>query len=361
LAQLRMEYSVLNEKRILKMCDSPFVVRLIATYNGKEHVYFLLEAALGGELFTTYERLRFYGSEKHARFYVGCVAEALTHLHERHVIYRDLKPENLLLDARGYCKLTDMGLAKVTLEKTYTLVGTPDYMAPEVILQTGHNRSVDWWMLGVLLFELLSGRAPFEAESTAKTYELVKRGIDQATFPRECCGVAQELVRMLCRQNPDARLRMPVLREHPFFRGFDWGSLRALRMTPPHVPQVRGPRDLGNFRACEGEDPPATPYHDTGSGWDHGFEDDALGATRALSLNPPTVGTSEAAAHRSQPQQQGQHQTQQRQQHSGAAPPGGATTGPGARWHAVATGKQVDGARSSPRDGMAVRRVLGGC
>merc|ERR1740133_538220 len=137
LAQLHMEHSVLNEKRILKMVETPFIVRLLATYNGKEHVYFLLEAALGGELFTTYERLRLYGREEHAKFYVACVTEALAHLHERSIIYRDLKPENLLLDARGYCKLTDFGLAKVSPGVTYTLVGTPDYMAPEVIRATG--------------------------------------------------------------------------------------------------------------------------------------------------------------------------------------------------------------------------------
>jgi len=288
LAQLRMEYSVLNEKRILKMVESPFIVRLIATYNGREHVYFLLEAALGGELFTTYERLRLYGSERHARFYVGCVTEALAHLHDRHVIYRDLKPENLLLDSRGYCKLTDMGLAKVTHGQTYTLVGTPDYMAPEVILCTGHSKAVDWWMLGVLLFELLAGRAPFEADTTQQVYELVKRGIEVVRFPHECRRHAVELVRALCNHTPEARLRTPTLRDHPFFRGFDWSALRAQRLTPPHIPHVRGPRDLANFRACDGEDPPVTPYQDTGSGWDAGFEDDTLAASSAKAASATT-------------------------------------------------------------------------
>merc|ERR1719411_192454 len=98
LVRLKMEQSLVQEKNILKMVDSPFIVRLIATYNGREHVYFLLEPALGGELFTTYERLNLYGSEKHARFYVSCVTEAFDHLHARSVIFRDLKPENLLLE-----------------------------------------------------------------------------------------------------------------------------------------------------------------------------------------------------------------------------------------------------------------------
>eukprot|EP00913_Durusdinium_trenchii_P020049 g18843.t1 len=208
LAHLRMEYSVLNEKRILKMLDTPFVVRLLATYNGRQHVYFLLEAALGGELFTTYERLKLYGSEVHARFYVACVTEALAHLHEKNVIYRDLKPENLLLDVHGFCK-------------------------------AGWTR-----------------HAPFESKTgnAQETYSLVKRGIEQVPFPKTFKREATDLVRTLCHRNPEVRVRTPQLREHHFFQSFDWPGLQGLRVTPPLVPQVRGPRDLSNFRDCEHEE-----------------------------------------------------------------------------------------------------------
>jgi len=336
LAHLRMEYSVLNEKRILKMLDTPFVVRLLATYNGREHVYFLLEAALGGELFTTYERLKLYGSEVHAKFYVACVTEALAHLHARNVIYRDLKPENLLLDVRGFCKVTDMGLAKITTGQTFTMVGTPDYMAPEVIDQTGHTRSVDWWTLGVLLFELMAGKAPFESKTgnAHETYSLVKKGIETVRFPDSLRPEATHLVRQLCHRNPEARLRVPKLREHNFFRNFDWAGLVALRLNPPLVPQVRGPRDLTNFRDCEHEDPQAMPYQDTGSQWDLGFEDDELSvgaaaaAVQAPMLPMPGNSSSRSAPAQGSPTSNGyrhmamsanggvqvQHQHQQQQQ-----------------------------------------------
>lgn len=298
LAHLRMEYSVLNEKRILKMLDTPFVVRLLATYNGREHVYFLLEAALGGELFTTYERLKLYGSEVHAKFYVACVVEAISHMHEHNVIYRDLKPENLLLDVRGFCKVTDMGLAKITTSRTFTMVGTPDYMAPEVINNTGHTKFVDWWTLGVLLFELLAGHAPFESKTNnaQETYSLVKKGIEMVRFPQSLRPEAQVLVRQLCHRVPEARMCTPKLRNERFFKKFDWQALCAQHMQPPLIPQVRGPRDLTNFRDCENEDPQAMPYQDTGSGWDQGFEDDILssGASAAAASAPllplPTGG-----------------------------------------------------------------------
>lgn len=281
LQQLNMKYTVLNEKAILQAVDSPFVVRLLATYNGCEHVYFLLEAALGGELFTTYEKMRFYGSERHARFYVACVVEALCHLHCRHVIYRDLKPENLLLDARGYCKITDMGLAKVSKEKTFTLVGTPDYMAPEVIDHSGHCQLVDWWTLGILLYELLAGNAPFEAENTAATYECIKRGIAAVTFPASVPSAARDLVRALCHPQPESRIRGPALLSHAWFRAdaaFDWNALRMQRLPAPFKPAVSGQHDLKNFRDCANEDAPKVPYVDDGTGWDAGFEEDNLAA-----------------------------------------------------------------------------------
>merc|ERR1719486_521326 len=139
-----MQESVMNERNILLMTNSTFITMLYETYNGSQTLYFLLECALGGELYATYNRKGFHGSEKHAKFYIAGTTFAFEHLHERRIIFRDLKPENILMNEGGQVKLTDMGLAKVVVEKTFTTCGTPDYMAPELIKSSGHTRALDW-------------------------------------------------------------------------------------------------------------------------------------------------------------------------------------------------------------------------
>ena len=145
----KMEKSIMNEKKIHYQCDSPFIVNLYATFKDAEALFLLVEPALGGELYHTYHKNRFHGSGSKCRFYVGSAMMALDHLHSKKIMYRDLKPENLLLDNQGLCKMTDMGLAKQCPGKTYTSCGTPDYFAPELIAHDGYTDSVDWWTLGV--------------------------------------------------------------------------------------------------------------------------------------------------------------------------------------------------------------------
>uniref|UniRef100_A0A1I8FAZ3 cGMP-dependent protein kinase n=1 Tax=Macrostomum lignano TaxID=282301 RepID=A0A1I8FAZ3_9PLAT len=150
----------------------------------RKYLYMLMESCLGGELWTV---LRDKGNfdDSTTRFYVGCVVEALHYLHRKGVVYRDLKPENLLLDSAGYCKLTDFGFAKqIGLSmKTWTFCGTPEYVPPEVILNKGHDLSADFWSLGILMFELLTGTPPFAASDPMKTYNIILRGIDAIDFP----------------------------------------------------------------------------------------------------------------------------------------------------------------------------------
>jgi len=275
--KMRTQKGVLREKEIMALCHSPFIIRLFKTFKSKEHLYFLLEAALGGELFALYHKYRFHGSVSKARFYAAAVVFAFDHLHERNVIYRDLKPENLLLDIKGYCKVTDMGLAKIVIGKTYTTCGTPDYFAPEVVQHTGMTKAVDWWTLGVLIHELLSGHAPFEAKDPMETYQKIVRGVNHVTFVyKDRDPKAVDLVQNMLKHAPNERLPVRVggvanLKNHAWYKGFDWKAMANAQMAAPFVPKVRGPTDISNFKVHESDMPPQIPYVDPGTGWDDDF------------------------------------------------------------------------------------------
>merc|ERR1719235_2854942 len=258
------------------MTDSVFIIKLFETYREEQTLYFLLEPCLGGELYETYGRKGLHGSEAHAKFYIASVICAFEHLHERRVIYRDLKPENVLLDDKGFAKLTDMGLAKFVIGRTYTTCGTPDYFAPEVIASTGHNRSVDWWTLGILVFELMTGHPPFESSDPMGTYMKVMQGIEKVRFPHACHGPIEDLVKNLCKKEPSERLAMRSggvanIKKQTWLAEFDWAGLVARTLEPPYKPKVKSATDLANFSAREEDAPRQVKYVDDGSGWDADF------------------------------------------------------------------------------------------
>lgn len=271
-----MESSVMNEKNILMMANSPFVIKLYETYNGTESLYFLLEAALGGELYATYNRRNLFGSEEHARFYVAGAVCGFEYLHKLKIVYRDLKPENMILDIAGQVKLIDMGLAKVVVGKTHTACGTPDYFAPEIIAQTGHNHAVDWWCVGILTFELTAGSPPFEDEDPMQTYAKIKEGIDKVEFPDTCQGAAKAFVRDLVQEKPENRLPVRIggvanIRQHEWYKDFNWEAFQSQRMTPPYKPNVKSNKDMANFAANASDRPVMMKYKDPGTGWDKDF------------------------------------------------------------------------------------------
>ncbi|XP_051541562.1 cGMP-dependent protein kinase 1-like isoform X2 [Myxocyprinus asiaticus] len=266
---------ILSERRIMMEAHSPFTVRLYRTFRDSKCLYMLLEACLGGELWTL---LRDSGSfnDSTTRFYAGCVVEALAFLHCRGIIYRDLKPENIILDHRGYAKLVDFGFAKKVClgKKTWTFCGTPEYVAPEIILNKGHDVSADCWSLGILIFELLSGSPPFSGSDPMKTYNIILRGIDMVEFPMKITKSAANLIKRLCRDNPSERLGnqkngMKDIQKHKWFEGFNWDGIREGTLTPPFLPNVDGPLDTSNFD-CFPEDTEELPP-DEESGWDIEF------------------------------------------------------------------------------------------
>ncbi|XP_042325649.1 cGMP-dependent protein kinase 2 [Sceloporus undulatus] len=263
-----------SEKKILEEACSPFIVKLYRTFKDNKYVYMLLEACLGGELWSI---LRDRGSfdETTTKFCVGCVTEAIEYLHCISVIYRDLKPENLILDAQGYIKLVDFGFAKKIAagQKTWTFCGTPEYVAPEVILNKGHDFSVDFWSLGILVYELLTGNPPFSGVDQMMTYNLILKGVERLDFPRIITKRPEDLIRRLCRQNPTERLGnlkngIHDIKRHRWLNGFNWDGLKARKLSSPLKRELSGPMDYSYFDRYPPEQgiPP-----DELSGWDKDF------------------------------------------------------------------------------------------
>ncbi|XP_074476034.1 protein kinase cGMP-dependent 1b isoform X1 [Sebastes fasciatus] len=271
----RQQEHIRSEKHIMTEAHSDFIVRLYRTFKDSKYLYMLMEACLGGELWTI---LRDRGSfeDSTTRFYTACVVEAFAYLHAKGIIYRDLKPENLILDSRGYAKLVDFGFAKKIgfCKKTWTFCGTPEYVAPEIILNKGHDVSADYWSLGILMYELLTGSPPFSGPDPMKTYNIILRGIDMIEFPKKITKNAASLIKKLCRDNPSERLGnlkngVKDIQKHKWFEGFNWEGLRKGTLTPPITPDVSSSTDTSNFDSFP-EDTDEPPPDDN-SGWDYDF------------------------------------------------------------------------------------------
>ncbi|CDJ65456.1 AGC kinase, putative [Eimeria necatrix] len=224
-----------------------------------------MEFVNGGELFS-YLRRQICVSVEQARLYAAEITLAFEYLHGRSVAYRDLKPENLLLDAQGHIKLTDFGFAKVVTGRTWTLCGTHEYLAPESITRRGDGLQVDWWALGILLFEMLAGRPPFVDDTPLGIYKKIIAG--KVEFPPLFDSAAKSLVRRLLIHEPNKRygcLKDGALdvKNHKFFRGLDWGLCLRRQLRPPYKPNTRGPRDSSMFdtyaESTESSAPPIDP------------------------------------------------------------------------------------------------------
>ncbi|CAH8874379.1 unnamed protein product [Trichobilharzia szidati] len=244
IVETKQQEHVLNEKNILTEANHDFIVKLYRTYRDNRYLYLLLEVCLGGELWTLLRNSTSF-DDSTARFYSACVVEALNYLHRKGIVYRDLKPENLLLDSQGFCKMTDFGFAKRIGygNKTWTFCGTPEYVAPEVILNKGHDFAVDFWALGILMFELLTGTPPFTSSDPMRTYNIILKGINTIEFPKCITRNAQCLIKKLCRDAPAQRLGarksgITEVKSHAWFEGFDWDGLVAKTIQVPINPKV---------------------------------------------------------------------------------------------------------------------------
>lgn len=252
-----LQEHVLTEKRIMEELNHPFILNFHCAMQDNKNIYFLLEVLLGGELFK-FLRSETQFPESWSRFYSASVLLAFCEIHERKIAYRDLKPENLVMDSNGFLKLVDFGLAKkIESGKTWTLCGTPDYLAPEVILNEGHDWAVDYWALGVLIYEMTAGSPPFYADDPMEVYEKILSG--HVSIPNHFSRGLTDLVKKLLRTYQSKRLGRTkggttAIMKHKWFSGFDWDALMNKTMDVPIKPEVKNMEDISNFDKYPEED-----------------------------------------------------------------------------------------------------------
>jgi len=271
--ELGQQSHILNEKKVMQVLDNKFLVNLRATYKDDFRVYFLLEVCLGGELFTILRKMRSF-DEPTAKFYSSCVIAAFDYMHQRDIIYRDLKPENLVLSANGYLKVTDFGFAKVVPNKTFTLCGTPDYLAPEIVTGQGHGKGVDWWTLGILIYEMLASFPPFFDDEPMMTYRKIIQG--KFKFPRYLSAPSKDLISKFLKPKSTKRLGVikggaDAIRAHPWYKDFDWKALQEQTLKPPIKNKVKSAKDLSNFDHFQEKNEDVAYKGDPDLGWDAEF------------------------------------------------------------------------------------------
>lgn len=247
--RLKQVEHIKAEKAILSRITHPYIVNLYHTFQDERCIYMLMEYVVGGELFSQLRREGRFVNDT-ARFYASEIILALEYLHNQNIVYRDLKPENLLLDKDGHIKITDFGFAKVVEDRTWTLCGTPEYLAPEIIQSKGHGKGVDWWALGILIYEMLAGYPPFYDDNPFGIYQKILAG--KIDFPRHFDPNAKDLIKKLLTADRTKRfgcLKAGAgdIKTHKWFKGVEWDKLAFRQVKPPMVPQVAGDTDTSNF------------------------------------------------------------------------------------------------------------------
>ncbi|XP_042183261.1 protein kinase C epsilon type-like isoform X1 [Oncorhynchus tshawytscha] len=261
----------LTEKRILALARKhPYLTQLFCCFQTKDRLFFVMEYVNGGDLMFQIQRSRKF-DETRSRFYAAEVTSALMFLHQHGVIYRDLKLDNILLDAQGHCKLADFGMCKEGILNgvtTTTFCGTPDYIAPEILQELEYGPSVDWWALGVLMYEMMAGQPPFEADNEDDLFESILH--DDVLYPVWLSKEAVSILKAFMTKSPNKRLGCVItqgleeaIKVHPFFKEMDWVLLEQKRVRPPFKPRIKTKKDVNNFdQDFTREEPVLTPVED---------------------------------------------------------------------------------------------------
>ncbi|XP_010877123.1 protein kinase C eta type [Esox lucius] len=261
----------MTEKRVLSLASShPYLTQLFCCFQTPDRLFFVMEFVNGGDLMFHIQKSRKF-EEGRARFYTAEITCALMFLHSKGIIYRDLKLDNVLLDKDGHCKLADFGMCKEGIFEgvtTATFCGTPDYIAPEILQELLYGPSVDWWALGVLLYEMLSGHAPFEAENEDDLFEAILN--EEIIYSSWLSADAVNILKAFLTKNPARRLGCVAVEGgenavtgHAFFTGIDWDKLNSRELEPPFKPRIKTPEDVNNFDPdFTQEEPTLTPIED---------------------------------------------------------------------------------------------------
>uniref|UniRef100_A0A4W5NSD2 Protein kinase C n=1 Tax=Hucho hucho TaxID=62062 RepID=A0A4W5NSD2_9TELE len=237
------------EKRVLALAwDNPFLAHLYSTFQTREHLFFVMEYLNGGDLmFHIQDKGRF--DLYRATFYSAEIIIGLQFLHSKGIIYRDLKLDNVMLDRDGHIKIADFGMCKENMfgeNRATTFCGTPDYIAPEILLGQKYTFSVDWWSFGVLVYEMLIGQSPFQGDDEEELFESIR--MDMPHYPGWLTKEANDLLEKLFERDPSRRLGVVGnIQEHSFFKTLNWPALEKREIEPPFKPKVKAPNDCSNF------------------------------------------------------------------------------------------------------------------
>lgn len=239
-------HTIISERNTLITASNPFVVKLNYAYQTPTKFYLVLDYVPGGELFVHMDTVGAIPLED-CRLYAAEIVVALHFLHSLGIIYRDLKPENILLDADGHIKLTDFGFAKdlTQSEVTKTFCGTSEYLAPEIISRQPYGQGVDWWTLGILIYEMLFQTTPFFSNNTSKMFGRIL--VEPVVFPDDADPDACSLISGLLEKRERKRFGYDEVIKHPFFKGIDWQKVMDKGYTPAFKPEIRSRKDVSNF------------------------------------------------------------------------------------------------------------------
>ena len=252
----------MTERNLMVKINSPFIVNIKSAFQDDTKLYIVSEFMQGGDMFYHMHdgQIIVFNNEK-TKFYIMELVLSLEALHNNKMVYRDLKPENILLDSKGHVKLADFGLSKILDEendKAFTICGTPQYLAPEILLRKGYDKAVDWWSLGCVMYEMLAGKLPYAVKRGAKMS--IKIYDQEVQYPSNMNKDAKDFIQKLLIKNPSERLGsgpngIEDIKNHPFFKGIIWKDAEMQKIKPPFIPKLKSETDLRYFDSMFTDEP----------------------------------------------------------------------------------------------------------